>query len=118
MGERKAMQQLDTQFIGSIKGFDVYFEALEEDIPLSDDLEPDDYEEAIDKISSGEWVYFCAKVSAHKAGIELSNDYLGGCIYASYEQFYTEYKEGYFADMVENAISEAEKTIAELTQEG
>jgi hypothetical protein len=96
-------------------GFDIYFEALPEDMPIDDRLwDPEHIAETIEKIDSGEWVYFCAKVSAYKAGIELGVDYLGACIYESEEAFYTEYKDGYFADMVDQAIDEAKSTLEDL----
>jgi hypothetical protein len=96
-------------------GFDIYFEALPEDMPIVDTFsEPEDIAKAIEKIDSGEWVYFCAKVSAYKEGIELGTDYLGACIYESEEAFYTEYKDDYFADMVDQAIDEAKTTLEEL----
>lgn len=96
-------------------GFDIYFEALPEYTPIDDVLsESEDIEKAIEKIDSGEWVYFRAKVSAYKAGIELGSDYLGVCIYDSEEDFYIRYKDEYFADMVDQAIDEAKSILEEL----
>ena len=98
------------------KGFEIYFEALDEDITLEECL-PDDTPAQIrglkTRINNGNVVYFCAKVSAHKAGIELGDAYLGACIYDSYEQFY-EAKNDYFADLVAEAITEAEEQVAAL----
>lgn len=38
---------------------------------------------------------------------KLGNDYLGACCYKTEEEFYTKYKDDYFADMIKNAIEEA-----------
>ena len=67
-------------------------------------------------IERGDLFFFCAKVSARKAGLELGDAYLGGCIYASYEAFYEE-KSGYFADLVTEAVANAKEQIEALCGE-
>lgn len=102
-------------YIKTVGKFDIYFEALPEDIPVSDLFsEQEDIDEAVEKIESGEWVYFCAHVVAKVNDIELGDDYLGGCIYESEEGFY-ETKDGYFDNMASQAINEAKETLQELT---
>ena len=98
------------KLIKNIEGFDVYFEALEEYDFNCDYWEPDQFKETCKKIHSGEYVLFCAKVTAEKSGIQFSEDYLGCCIYESEEQFYT--AEGdYFEDMCNTVVSDAKKQI-------
>ena len=96
-------------------GFDIYFEALEENIRIDEDfMDASMIEETIADLESGETVMFCAKVTAFKNGIELASDYLGACIYECEEDFYIKYKDCYFADMVNTVISEAKEDIASL----
>lgn len=61
------------------------------------------------KIKNFDW--FCAKVSAWKDGEELGTDYLGACSYKTTKEFYTKYKNDYFADMVNAAITEAKRKL-------
>lgn len=108
------MYELDTRtFIKKEQGFDIFFQPFVEDESLTDlysDDTPEQIAEMQKDLNSYNSVLFVAKVSAHKAGIELGTDYLGGCHYGRYEDFYRE-ESGYFADMVQNAINEAKKTI-------
>ena len=97
------------------KGFEIYFEALEEHTPLSE-LLPEETEEQLKETYNNNCI-FLAKVTAEKAGVELSSDHLGGCIYESEEDFYTKYKDDYFADMKATVIEEAEKELKVLIEE-
>lgn len=100
--------------VKTVENFDIYFEPLEEHIPLTDLFMAEYVQEVIDKVNSGEWVYFCAKVTAEKNGIELADTYLGGCVYVDFEEFYTKYESEYFSDMVNEVITEAKVAIKEL----
>ncbi len=100
--------------VKTVEGFDIYFEALEEHIPLNE-LLPEETQESLEEIWSENYV-FCAKVTAEKKGIEISSDYLGACIYGSYEEFY-ETKGDYFDDMVNTVINEAKKELPKLIEE-
>lgn len=97
------------------EGFDIYFEALNEDICLSE-LLPEETEEQLKEIEDNN-ILFCAKVTAEKAGIELASDYLGGCIYESEEDFYVKYENDYFADMVNNVVKEAKKELPNIIKQ-
>jgi hypothetical protein len=68
--------------------------------------------ELLDQIERGVMLWFCAKVEAKKAGVTLGVDYLGGCCYRSVGAFM---KDGYYADMIVEAMTQAHKTIEELT---
>ena len=72
-----------------------------------------DDEDIIGKIESGYYDWFCAKVTASKAGVELASDYLGGCCYDTALDFVK--AGGYYDDMISTVIADAKRTIAELT---
>ena len=71
------------------KSFKVIAEALPEDAPLDDYMEPELLDEIASKLDGGGLVRFCAHVQVtHKpSGIVLGNDYLGDCIYSSLDDF-------------------------------
>ena len=94
-------------------GFELklYFEP--EYDPIDWDFEtPEQVQELNDKIERGELLYFCAKVTACKNGIELHSEYLGGCVYEGETDFMAC---GYYEDMTNAAIEGAKKAIKELT---
>jgi hypothetical protein len=96
-------------------GFDIVFSVTYENDPPDWDFEnEEDKQNTLSRIDSGALVYFVARVQAFKNGIELGTDYLGGCCYDSYMQFVE--ASDYFADMVENAVSEARANIAKLCE--
>lgn len=101
--------------VKTVKGFDIYFEALEENISLRE-LLPEETEDDLQEIERNNAI-FCAKVTAEKAGVELASDYLGGCIYENEEDFYIRYENEYFADMVNTVVNEAEKELSNLIKE-
>lgn len=103
------------KFIKTVEGIDIYFEALEEDISLSE-LLPEETKQQLQEIEDNN-IIFCAKVTAKVNGIELADDYLGGCIYETEEDFYIKYENDYFSDMVNNVISEAKKEIPKMIEE-
>ena len=72
-----------------------------------------DHSETIAKIESGEFMWFTAKVSAARHGVELGSDYLGCCCYSSLDDFKTG---GYYEQMRDQAISDAEATLQKLQQ--
>lgn len=112
--------------------FTVTCTALEEDCP---DLSWDDTGEAREGIESGEFVLFCAKVAVYFDGNEVARDYLGNCIYRSFEEFTTSHRDPdpmnrncsvmraakgrvtichYFPDMVATAVAEARKALCNM----
>lgn len=60
----------------------------------------------IEDIDTGRLLWFGVKVAAHKAGIELATEYLGGCCYTSFAEFASD--EGGYSDM-RTAVVEAAK---------
>ena len=89
------------------EGFIVCFQGHEEDISMRRHFinECGWTKAEYRKIKNYAW--FCAEVSVWKDGKKLGNDYLGACCYETEEEFYTKHKDGYFVDMVKNAIKEA-----------
>jgi hypothetical protein len=97
-------------------GFDVVFSVTHEHVEPDWEFEDEaDRQDTLDRIDRGDLVYFVARVEAFKNGVLLGTDYLGGCCYDSHMQFVE--ASDYYADMVENAVSEARQTIAKLTEE-
>ncbi len=91
-------------------GFSVAFYACEELLTPGEALLDD---EVCMRIENGELCWFMAEVTASRLGIELGTDYLGGCCYASLEEFVT--ASDYYPGMVSRAIAEAINIIARLT---
>lgn len=93
--------------------FDIVFSIEQEHVEPDWDFEnEEDKQDTLRRIENGDLVYFIARVQALKNGIVLGTDYLGGCCYDSYIQFVE--SSGYYADMVENAVSEARDAITKL----
>ncbi len=95
----------------TIDGFDITLSFEPEEI-----IGDIDDEDTLAKINSGEYEYFIAIVTASKNGIELGSDTLGANIYPAdkLNQFLID---GYYEDMVANAISEAKENVLELSSE-
>ncbi len=93
------------------KGFDIKFYVTCEDSHPRDSFDDTcwDVQELCNKINNGDYVWFIAKVTANKHGIELAADYLGGNLYENAMQFVTE--DGYYADMRETVVMEATTNI-------
>lgn len=94
-------------------GFTIVTRFFDDDQDWRDFTQDDDIQETAAKIESGAWVHFAVDVYAVKAGVELGCDSMGGCIYDSYQAFID--TDGYWGDMVANAIDRAKSKLAELT---
>jgi hypothetical protein len=98
------------------EGFTVNFYRLpEDDSPEGHFCTGDDERDAeiVARIESGEYDWFCARVTAERAGIVLASDFLGGCCYESASAFVTD--DGYYPDMRRAAVDDAKAKIAELS---
>ncbi len=96
------------------EGFTITLECLpEHDAPGWDFESEEEKQELFRKIDNGVLLWFCAKVSAHKHGILLASDYLGGCCYDDINQFLNDV---YYQDMVGMVINEAKQAIVELNK--
>jgi len=65
----------------------------------------------VERIRSGDLMWFVARVTVSKADIVLGDDYLGACCYDSVEDFLAG---GYYPDMVDAALERAHDTLARL----
>ena len=94
--------------VEKVGNFDIYFTPeVEYDYPDIDFESKEDAEEFNRKFNAGEFAYFCAKIHTELEGMVFSETYLGQCIYDSYEDFYTTYKEDYYRDMVNEVVEES-----------
>jgi hypothetical protein len=96
-------------------GFDIALYIMPEDAApdwvlevASDEIRAD----ILRKIADGTYLWFAAKVVASRNGIELGDDYLGGCCYSSVAEFIA--RGGYYTDMVDAAIGQAKEALAKL----
>lgn len=53
--------------------------------------------------------WFVAEVSVWRNGEALASEWLGACYYAKAEDFYTTYRNDYYADMRQAALDEAKR---------
>lgn len=87
-------------------GFVIAFEALPEHVPMRRHFVTEcGWTEAEYRRLRG-FAWFTARVSAWREGVEKAAAYLGGCCYRSAEEFYTTYRDDYFADMVREVLAE------------
>jgi hypothetical protein len=103
-----------TIHITQIDGFEVRTQVTPEYLHPRDlfDDTVNDIDQICRDIEAARLEWFIAKVSAHKAGVELAADYLGGCLYTDALQFVRD--NDYYADMSATVIAEAKTKIQEL----
>jgi len=101
--------------ITTVDGIDIFFTALPEHSAIADHFDNEHFNipDMEEKVNNYELVWFTAQVTAEVDGKELASEYLGGCMYSSYEKFYSE-KSCYFEDMQNTVLEEAKKEIPEL----
>ena len=98
---------LYSKLLPPVNGYSVLFEALSEDIPVTDGVDASCCQQFIDDVKSGDAVWFVARVTVSN-GVKTGIKYLGGCAYKSFSEFHTEYASDYLADMIDEAIEKAE----------
>lgn len=106
-----------TRYIETVDGFGILFDAEEEHTSMRQHFikECGWKESWYRKIKDRAW--FCAKVSAWKNGKELASTYLGCCCYETVEEFYTKYHDDYFAQMMQEVVTEAKRVERDRTAE-
>ena len=106
------MKYYETIHTEEIQGFNIVFSITHEDSHPKDcfDYEEEEMRELCDKIDRGDYSWFIARVEAHKNGVLLGTDYLGGCLYENPMHFVKQSSD-YYSDMVENVINEAKNTL-------
>jgi hypothetical protein len=96
----------------------------EEDMPVrgnvmasGDDAVDRAAEDAIlERLDRGEiWAWCCVEVIAYLDGNFTGHDCLGGCSYASEEDFK---RDGYYEDMQHEALADLERSLAAAAQHG
>ena len=97
--------------------FVVKLQFEEEDISISDifDYTDEELKEIYCKLDRYELVYFCAHMQAYFNNIHLSDDYLGCCLYDSYDRFVDD--DDYFGDMVNNVLTEGYKELKRIREQ-
>ena len=88
-------------------GFDVVLLLAEEPDYDTSCMDEAELAEFRDKVASGTWIVFCAKVAVELDGEELGDDILGGCCYLSARDFRE--NSGYYESMVDTAMCEARR---------
>ena len=95
------------------EGFEIKLYLLPEFDELDWDFESeDDRLEVLRKINNGTYMWFCAKVTASREGVELAADYLGACCYGSVAEFIA--PNGHYTDMCSTVIIEAKAVLTKL----
>ncbi len=98
-----------------VDGFDIELTFEDESISPIDIYGEDheDIQEICAGINDGNYVWVCAKVTASKRGVLLAREYLGAVHYAwdKLDDFITD---GYFEDMVNTVVGEAQLKLQEL----
>lgn len=82
-----------------------FYQDIQDPYDVLKDLPDKDLIEIINKIKNKELVLFTVKCTGSIYDIDLSEDWLSGCIYKSYKEF-LEMKDGYAQDMI-NLCTEA-----------
>jgi hypothetical protein len=95
------------------KGFDITLAITYEDTHPRDMFEPDAVEEICERIDNGALIWFVARVTASRHGIELGRDYLGACLYENASDFIGDDS---YLDLCYNAIKEAKNNLELLKQ--
>jgi len=94
-------------------GIEIVFNALPEDIKISDFFEEQKYIDSItEKYENGnDEAWFCASVKLEFDGIESDTEYLGACSYESFDQF-TGTDNDYFDGMLLTCYNSLKETFA------
>ena len=99
------------------QGFDIKLFACEEHCSPDEsyDYENEDHRKQIYEFieCNGLLGWCCMLVEVYKKGVKLGWDSLGGCSYATVQDFLND---GYYADMIDNALTSAKKTLQELNE--
>ena len=118
------MDKIETIYSFETKNFRLELNALEDEAPDFTGWEEQCKTGTIKSLNSGELLLFCAEALLidKQTGQELASDYLGQCIYESYEAFRDNLgiknkKYGsYFSDMIHSVLTEGRKAYNEQTK--
>ena len=112
------MQHWETIDTRTVKGFEIVCAITYEDTHPADHFDDteEDIAEMCRKIDAGLLSWFVVRVRASKHGIVLGEAYMGGNLYDDARQFVTE-SDGYYEDLIAEAILSAKLSIEKLTEE-
>jgi len=92
-------------------GFTVIVDKTYEDLHPRDCFEADDIDEICRKIDNGTYDWFMLRVRVMVEGLELSSEYLGGCLYKDAREVLTD---GTAEDIIDQALSRAKQEVYRL----
>jgi hypothetical protein len=94
-------------------GFDIIVDKTYEDMDPRDSFDDEcfDIKELCEDINSGKLDWFMLRVRVMVEGLELSSEYLGGCLYADPKEVLTD---GTAEDLIDTALTEAKKDVYRL----
>ena len=95
--------------ICTMGNFEIYFTPIVDDAFDFDYMEPKDSKLIQEQLTNDELVLFCARVTVEYEGNVYGDDYLGGCLYNNYAEFYTKYKDEYLKQMIDTALYTAKQ---------
>ena len=94
-------------------GFTIIVDTTHEDIHPRDCFETDDVAEICRKIDDGTYEWFMLRVRVLVEGLELSSEYLGGCLYEDAREVLTD---GTAEDQIHSALTAAKKQVYRLSK--
>ena len=107
------MRYYDTLAEYERNGFDIIVDKSYEDMDPRDSFDDEcfDIKELCEDINSGKLDWFMLRVRVMVEGLELSSEYLGGCLYKDAKEVLTD---GTAEDLIDTALTEAKKDVYRL----
>jgi hypothetical protein len=94
-------------------GFTIIVDKTYEDIDPRGQFDTDDIEEIIKDIDRGHLEWFMLRVRVLVEGLELSSEYLGGCLYEDPKEILTD---GTAEDIIDTALTDAKRQVYRLSK--
>ena len=91
--------------------FEIYFTAIVDDAFNFDYMDQKDSKLIREQLTNDELVLFCARVTVEYAGNVYGAEYLWGCLYNNYAEFYTKYKDEHLKQMIDTALYTAKQNV-------
>lgn len=107
------MQYYDTLAEFEREGYDIIVDKSYEDLDPRDSFDTDDIDEIIKDIDRGHLEWFMLRVRVLVEGLELSSEYLGGCLYEDPREILTD---GTAEDIIDQALATAKKQVYRLSR--
>ena len=94
-------------------GFEIIVDKTYEDMHPRDCFETDDVDAIVKDIDRGHLEWFMLRVRVLVEGLELSSEYLGGCLYEEPKEILTD---GTAEDIIDLALTSAKKQVYRLSK--